>query len=574
MRKILLLFLGIMIMAQIPSAVVVAQTVRELRETAQKYLKAKDYENAKKYFKMAADGGDGLSMKAIGDMYKEGKGGKNYMLAAIYYQKAAEKGVSNAYYEKGIVYYYGGYSLQQDYKTAASYFLKSANLGEVGGQRWIGYLYQVGEGVTKDRDKAIMWYQKAAAQGDNFSTTQLQKMGVKVTKTNTTTTKTNTTTTKTNTTTTKTNTTTTKTNTTTSSAPKASLTWLSSPTTTNNRKYTLKAGIKSKSTISDVVVKLNGQSDRGIKTVKADGYDMTINRELTLAQGTNTIRVSVTNEGGTATFERMVTYTPASDDRTAAQNVSTTKSSDQSTKPATSTTKKLKINERRVAFVVGNSNYNDKNMQLANPINDAADLAAKLVKLGFVVVRSLNQTKQGLENAAQLFSEKAKNADVALFFYAGHGIQYQGDNYLVPIDAKLPSEEYVKYNCTNTNLVLDLMEKAGCKMKIVILDACRNNPFARSWHRGVESGGLGIMNAPKGTFIAFSTAPGDVALDGNVGERNSPYTAALLKTLNKKALSITDFFQEVLERVAVSTNEKQTPWTSNSFRGKFVFNPE
>ena len=110
-------------------------------------------------------------------------------------------------------------------------------------------------------------------------------------------------------------------------------------------------------------------------------------------------------------------------------------------------------------------------------------------------------------------------------------------------------------------------------MKIVILDACRNNPFARSWHRSAGGGGLAIMNAPKGTFIAYSTAPGDVALDGGEGQRNSPYTAALLKTFDQKGLSITDFFQEVLERVATTTNERQTPWTSNSFRGKFVFNP-
>lgn len=566
MKRFLLIFWGTMIMALLASNVIVAQTVRELREKAQNYLRAKDYKNAKTYFKMAADNGDGQSMKAIADMYKEGQGGKDYMLAAIYYQKAAEKGISNAYFGKGLVYYYGGYNLLKDAKTAASCFLKSANLGEVGGQRWIGYLYKIGDGVPKDREKAKMWYQKAAAQGDIFSTTELQSMGVKVAKTTTKTKTTN----NTNTTTTTTKTTTT----TTSSKPRATLTWISSPTTTTNRKYTLKAGIKSKSTIENVVVKLNGQSDRGIKTVSADGYDMMINKDFTLAQGTNTIRVSVTNEGGTATFERTVTYTPASDNRTSAQNVNTTPSSNKTTKPATNTTKKINTNERRVAFVVGNSNYNDTSMKLANPVNDAADLAAKLVNLGFVVVRSLNQTKQGLENAAQLFSEKAKNADVALFFYAGHGIQYQGDNYLVPIDAKLPSEDYVKYNCTNANLVLDLMENAGCKMKIVILDACRNNPFARSWHRGVGNGGLGIMNAPKGTFIAFSTAPGDVALDGNTGQRNSPYTAALLKTLNKKGLSITDFFQEVLERVATSTNEKQTPWTSNSFRGKFVFNPE
>ena len=161
---------------------------------------------------------------------------------------------------------------------------------------------------------------------------------------------------------------------------------------------------------------------------------------------------------------------------------------------------------------------------------------------------------------------------MALFYYAGHGIRCEGINYLVPIDAELPDETSVKYNCTNANMVLDYMDKARCKMKIVILDACRNNPFERSWNRSMDGHGLSIMDAPMGTFIAFSTAPGNVALDGKPGQRNSPYTAVLLEMLDEPNVSLTDFFQEVLERVAQYTNDKQIPWTSNSFRGKFYFN--
>lgn len=555
MKRFLLICIGALLVALSP-ATAGAQTAKQLRDQGEQYWYKEDYANSYKCFKKASDMGDGLSSKAIGKMYLEGRGKqKDYMLAVIYFQKGAEQGAPGCYANKGYCYYHGGYGLEKDLAKAVSLFQKSANMGEAIGQQWMGFLYQRGEGVPKNSTKAIEWYMKAANQGDKVSIQKLKEMGIETIDQPKTTTTTKTTTTPKTTTTTTTKTT----------KPKATVTWLSATSTTSQRKYNLQAGIKSTSKVENVVVKLNGQSDRGIKTVSSDGYDMKVNRALTLAQGPNTIRIEVTNAGGTMATERTVTYMPAT----------TTQKTENVNRPTkTENVNRLQTGERRVALIVGNSNYTDSNMKLSNPVNDAADLTAELVKLGFVVVRSLNQTKQGLENAVQLFGSKAQDADVALFFYAGHGIQYQGDNYLVPIDAKLPSEEYVKYNCTNAGLVLDVMEKAGAKMKIVILDACRNNPFARSWYRGSESTGLGAMNAPKGTFIAFSTSPGEVALDGGTNKRNSPYTTALLQTLQKKGLSITDFFQEVLERVATATKEKQTPWTSNSFRGKFVFNPE
>ena len=157
-----------------------------------------------------------------------------------------------------------------------------------------------------------------------------------------------------------------------------------------------------------------------------------------------------------------------------------------------------------------------------------------------------------------------------MFFYAVHGISCNGSNYLIPIDADLPEESYVQYKCTNANLVLDLMDKAQCQMKIVILDACRDNKFAKSWSRGVGGGGLSIMNAPRGTFISYSTGPGDVAQDGT--GRNSPYTTALLQTLDIPNLLIGEVFDKVLEKVTASTNDRQWPWIGGSLRGKFIFN--
>lgn len=324
----------------------------------------------------------------------------------------------------------------------------------------------------------------------------------------------------------------------------ATIDWIDFTPIVNKKEYELKIGIKSASKIEEVNITVNDSKSRGINTVKSDGYDMKIAKTLFLSEGYNQIVVEVRNANGITTSEKMVNCKIANQTPV--------------------------VNQKRIALVMGNANYQDADKRLKNPVNDATDIATKLKALGFTVISSFDQTKRGMETAIYEFGRKAQNYDVALFYYAGHGIGCNGSNFLVPTDADLPEEVAVQYNCTNANLVLDVMDQAKCQMKIVILDACRNNPFARSWNRSITGKGLNIMNAPKGTFIAFSTAPGDVALDGN--ERNSPYTTALLQTLDVPNLSLTDFFQEVLEKVATQTGERQNPWTSNSFRGKFYFN--
>lgn len=537
MNKIVLMTLGWLLMVLGTTDSLAQSTAEELRDACLRYYKGLDgtkvnYDKALRYAIMAGEKGNGQCCMIAGNMYIDGRGTDiNYKEAAKWFQRAGNYPGAEA--NLGYVYLYGGYGVTQNLSKAFSYFQRAAKRGDAGGQKWLGYAYQYGYGTEKNLELARQWYQKAVANGDKEAPNLLAKLGGSE-----------------------------KTTPAKKTGPKATIKWLTADNRTSQKRYTLKAGIKSDSEISNVTITVNGQADRGIKTVEDDGYDITINRELTLAQGLNRIRITVTNGGGTTWEEKEVTYY--------AENTQ----NQQQAYTDNSLAEKIKAKERRVALVIGNGYYEDSNMRLNNPVNDAADMASKLVKLGFVVVRSLNQSKKGMEDAVNLFSRKAKNCDVALFYYAGHGIQYQGSNYMVPVDAKLPSEEYVQYNCTNADLVLDVMEKAGSKMKIAILDACRNNPFARSWHRSAGRGGLATMNAPKGTFIAYSTAPGDVAIDGVPGQRNSPYTAALLKTLDKKGLSITDFFQEVLEKVATTTNEKQNPWTSNSFRGKFVFNPQ
>lgn len=218
---------------------------------------------------------------------------------------------------------------------------------------------------------------------------------------------------------------------------------------------------------------------------------------------------------------------------------------------------------RKAALVIGNSNY--RMSPLRNPQNDATDVAAKLRSIGFDVTLETNLNLVGFENAVSDFGKKVQDYDVALFFYAGHGVQVSGENYLVPTDAMISSESDVKYKCENANMVLDVMEESNVRLKIMILDACRNNPFARSLGRGLAS-----MNSSSGTFLAFATSPGDIALDGKT--RNSPYTSAILQHITTPGISIYECFQNIGEQVNNDTRGHQNPWISASLRSMFYFN--
>lgn len=328
----------------------------------------------------------------------------------------------------------------------------------------------------------------------------------------------------------------------------ATITWLNDIDQVSTQTYELKIGINSESKIKEVDVMVNGIKVRGINVVANDTYDMTITRTFVLKPGNNTIKVRVKNSDGTTTAQKEIVY-----------------SSNQKTIGNTSN---FGYTDRRIALVIGNSNYQDNDKRLVNPQNDASDLATKLRSLGFEVILLTDADRRMINQSLYEFGEKADKYDVALFYYAGHGIQSKGINYLIPVDAELKAEDDVQYNCINANQVLDKMEQ--CKAKIVILDACRNNPFERSWHRGVSSKGLTGMTAPEGCFIAYATNPGNVAQDGK--GRNSPYTEAMLKTLDKPNLSLESFFKEVLSEVKRNTNGAQTPWISSSFEGDFYFN--
>jgi uncharacterized caspase-like protein len=229
--------------------------------------------------------------------------------------------------------------------------------------------------------------------------------------------------------------------------------------------------------------------------------------------------------------------------------------------------------EKRVALVIGNSAY-QHTAPLKNPSNDATDMAAELRQLGFDVIDGTDLTKDEMELRVRAFADKLIGADVGLFFYAGHGLQVDGRNFLAPVDAKLKSDTDLDFEAVELNLVLKQLER-NSRIAIVFLDACRDNPLATvlaQTSRSLEVGrGLARIDRAVGMMIAFSTQPGNVALDGQ--GRNSPFTGALLRHIATEGSSINDVMIDVRNDVLKATDGKQVPWENSSLTGQFFFKP-
>ena len=225
--------------------------------------------------------------------------------------------------------------------------------------------------------------------------------------------------------------------------------------------------------------------------------------------------------------------------------------------------------EPRVALVIGNGGYDFD--RLKNPVNDAIDMAEALKPFGFKVILRTDATQRQMKRALRDFRAELSRGGVGLFYYAGHGVQSRGRNYLIPVGADIERESDIEDESVDANLVLAYMEEAGTRVNIVILDACRNNPFSRSFRSANR--GLAIMETvAKGTFIAYSTAPGSVASDGE--GRNGLYTKHLLTSLREPDSDIERVFKRVRSGVADETRNLQIPWDSSSLLGDFRFRLE
>ena len=232
---------------------------------------------------------------------------------------------------------------------------------------------------------------------------------------------------------------------------------------------------------------------------------------------------------------------------------------------------------KRVALVIGNAAYVQAGT-LANPVNDAADMAKALTAFGFDVILGLDLDRRAFDEKLRAFSYALEDADTALLFYAGHGLQVAGHNYLIPVDASLRGERDLDFEAIQLDFVLKQMEtgREG-KTNIVFLDACRDNPLARNLARsmGTRSAGIGQglaeVQTGVGTFISYSTQPGNVAFDG--AGRNSPFTAALARRILERGRNLTALMIEVRKDVLKDTEGRQVPWDHSALTSDFFFEP-
>ncbi len=223
--------------------------------------------------------------------------------------------------------------------------------------------------------------------------------------------------------------------------------------------------------------------------------------------------------------------------------------------------------ENRIALVIGNSSYKDA--PLANPVNDATAIAKTLQGLGFKVILRTNVSQSQMRQAVREFGDELHaGRGVGLFYFAGHGMQINNRNFLIPVGTDIRREYEVEDQSMDAASVLSMMQSARARVNIVILDACRNNPFARSFRNSTV--GLAPMQAPAGTLLAYATAPGEVASDG-AGD-NGLYTQHLLNNMRLPGLKIEDVFKNVRASVRQESGGKQTPWENTSLEGEFYFN--
>ena len=222
------------------------------------------------------------------------------------------------------------------------------------------------------------------------------------------------------------------------------------------------------------------------------------------------------------------------------------------------------VTEKRVALVIGNSAYKDQ--PLSNPVNDADDFSRLISTMGFSVKNLRNANIATMRSALREFGDDLKNNDTGLVFFAGHGVEVRGRNYLIPVGHEIKREDEIPDQSLDVGAILEKIETSK-KTAIVILDACRNNPFGSNFRS--TGSGLTRMDSPAGTLIAFSTSPGKIAADG--GGRNSPYTKHLLKAILSPNMPIEQVFKEVRREVSMETKGVQIPWENTSLLADFVF---
>jgi len=225
------------------------------------------------------------------------------------------------------------------------------------------------------------------------------------------------------------------------------------------------------------------------------------------------------------------------------------------------------MQKNRIALIIGNADYSSRS--LINPVNDAEDVAEVLRLSGFDISLITDANQEEMEPAIQAFGEKLQPDSVGLFYFSGHGVQYQGANYLIPVDAisRVYVPGHLRLRTVDVGYVLEVMKERGSELNIVVLDACRDNPF-KGFSRGLEKG-LARISRSEGTLIAYATSPGKIALDGT--DKNSPYTKQLVRHIRESDQPIELMLKEISREVKFDTHGQQLPWYEASIEGDFRF---
>lgn len=318
---------------------------------------------------------------------------------------------------------------------------------------------------------------------------------------------------------------------------------LTSPRVTSRGGYVVSACVKSELEVEKVFVTVNGSAQRGIGVVDDDGCEHAVSQKVALREGENVIRIEAVSGGVTNGESFTVTYNAP------AEPVGPV---DEPVGPAA-------VDGRRAALVIGNAGY--KNSPLRNAVSDAKSVAAKLKALDFEVSVATDLGGKAMVRAIEEFAAKAKGAAVVLFYYSGHGVQYNNVNYFLPVDiGNISSLSAVQYDAVSMGRLTDAMDETKAEVKIMMLDACRSPPFTK--------GGGGLASAgtkSRGTFIAYATAAGQVAMD------NSTFTKSFLNHVDTPGLRIEDLFKNVAVEVMSATDDTQVPWTESNMVGNFYF---
>jgi len=491
-----------------------------------------------RYYKLAAAQGNERAQFNLGLIYSNGWGvAQDYYEAVRWWKLAAQQGTAEAQFNLGVVYVKGE-GVAQDDKEAVRWFQLAAQQGLGQAQSNLGFMYSKGQGVAQDDKEAVRLYQLAAQQGFAGAQSNLGEMYAKgqgVAQDN-----------------------------------KEAVNWwrLAAAQGDADAKKWLEISER-KASEGTTVAANSSQGQPGIKPSDAETERkkrQEIEELLAQERKAKTAELEAANRKQQELEARL--RESAERERLASEarvQAMQTAPSVQVQQPQIAARK-----ERRLALVIGNSNY--KGSPLGNPANDATDIASQLKSFGFQTTLLRDATLSQMRDATRKFADQLPSTDVALVYFAGHGIEMKGRNYMIPINADMKFEYELSDQAYDAGLWLEMLEMIKSsnaeRVNIVILDACRNNGLiaARSLSRG-----LGKMDAPSGTFLAYSTSPGKVALDGARGERNSPFTKHLIRAMQQANKPIEEVFKEVRRNVGKETNGGQVPWESTSLTGFFTF---